>query len=65
LNGAGFSYPTLRYVCYAKQQLDSEKKKARNILLKMGIELLGPDFMLVNFHFVVHIDAVVPDSSAA
>ena len=51
-----------RDVFYIKHEVDKEQKESRNLLLKRGMELHGPEFMRINSRHVVIIEPVAPDS---
>jgi hypothetical protein len=59
------SYITLRDVFYVQTQVDQEKKQAKNILVKRGLEWHAPDFMQINTRHVVLIEPVAPESQVA
>jgi len=58
LEASGPAYLTLRDVFYIQRVEESEKKEARNILVKRGSEGHGPDFMRINVRHVVLIEPV-------
>ena len=65
LDDAAAPFLTLRDVFYIRQQVSPDKKEAKNILVKRGIELHGPEFMRINSRHVVYIEPVAPDSRVA
>ena len=65
LEASDSSYLTLRDVFYVQRVVESEKKEARNLLVKRGSEGHGPDFMQINVRHVVLIEPVALDSRLA
>jgi len=67
LEEAGPSYILLKNVFYVQSQViqDKEKKEVRNILIKRGNELHGPDLMYINTRHVIVIEPVSTNSRVA
>ncbi len=61
--GSGFL--SLRDVFFVQRQVDADKKTARNMLMHLGGEWHGPDFMRINTRHIVRIEPVAPDSQVA
>ena len=58
-------YLTLKDVYFVQRQVEPDKKAARNILMRLGSEWHGPDFMRINTRHIVRIEPVAPDSQVA
>ncbi len=52
-------------VYYVQRLMEPDKKEAKNVLIKRGSELHGPEFMRINARHVVLIEPVSPDSRVA
>jgi hypothetical protein len=59
------AYLLLKDVYYIQRLEDEDKKEVKNVLVKRGNELHGPEFMRINSHHVVLIEPVSPDSKVA
>ncbi|MHB8070191.1 MAG: hypothetical protein ACYDIC_20045 [Desulfobaccales bacterium] len=57
-------YLTLKDVYFVQRQVEPDKK-ARNILMRLGSEWHGPDFMRINNRHIVRLEPVAPDSQVA
>lgn len=58
-------YLTLKDVYFVQRQVEQDKKVARNILMRLGSEWHGPDFMRINTRHIVRLEPVAPDSQVA
>jgi hypothetical protein len=65
VSDAGSAYILLEDVYYIQRVEDADKKEVKNILIKRGNELHGPEFMRINSRHVVLIEPVSPDSRVA
>jgi hypothetical protein len=65
IGAADSSFLTLREVFYVQRVASDEKKAARNILMRLGSEWHGPDFMRINTRHIVRLEPVAPDSQVA
>jgi len=65
LGDQGSSFLSLRDVFFVQRQVEADKKTARNILMHLGSEWHGPDFMRLNTRHIVRIEPVAPDSQVA
>ena len=65
LAGYGTSNPVLTDVFYIVSQTDPESKQVKNVLVKRGKELHGPDRMYLNPHSIVFVEPVGADSKVA
>ena len=65
VSDTGSSYILLEDVYYIQRVEDADKKEVKNILIKRGNELHGPEFMRINSRHVVLIEPVSPDSRVA
>jgi small nuclear ribonucleoprotein (snRNP)-like protein len=65
LSGYGTSNPVLTDVFYILSQTDPETKQVKNVLVKRGKELHGPDRMYLNPHSIVFVEPVGTDSKVA
>ena len=65
IGAADSSFLTLREVFYLQRVASDEKKEARNVLMRLGTEWHGPDFMRINTRHVVRLEPVAPDSQVA
>jgi hypothetical protein len=65
LENAGSDYPLLKDAFYVQSQTDPTTKQVRNILIKRGNELHGPDKMYLNARHIVVIESVGPNSKVA
>jgi len=59
------AFLTLRDVYYVQRVVSGEKKEARSILMRLGSEWHGPDFMRINTRHIVRLEPVAPDSQVA
>jgi hypothetical protein len=59
------NYLFLHDVYFVQRQEEPGKKGAKNILMRLGSEWHGPDFMRINTRHVVYIEPVAPDSRMA
>jgi hypothetical protein len=59
------NYLSLRDVYFVQRQEDPGKKGTKNVLMRLGSEWHGPDFMRINMRHVVYIEPVAPDSRMA
>jgi hypothetical protein len=59
------NYLSLHDVYFVQRQEEPGKKGAKNILMRLGSEWHGPDFMRINTRHVVYIEPVAPDSRMA
>ena len=65
LTGFGTSSPVLTDVFYIVTQTDPTTKQTKNILVKRGKELHGPDRMYLNANSIVFVEPVGADSKVA
>ena len=65
LSGYGTSNPVLTDVFYILTQADPQTKTTKNILVKRGKELHGPDRMYLNPSSIVFVEPVGTDSKVA
>jgi len=65
LSGYGTSNPVLTDVFYILSQTDPQTKQVKNILVKRGKELHGPDRMYLNANSIVFVEPVGTDSKVA
>ena len=65
LSGYGTSNPVLTDVFYIISQTDPQTKQVKNILVKRGKELHGPDRMYLNPGQIVFVEPVGADSKVA
>ena len=61
----GTDYVTLRDVYYVQSQVNQETKQVKNVLVKRGQELHGPDMMYVNRSHILFMEPVSPESQVA
>ena len=61
----GSDYITLRSVFYIQSQVNQETKEVKNILIRRGKELHGPELMYINKKHVVFIEPISPNSQVA
>ncbi len=59
------AYILIEDVYYIQRVEDPAKKEMKNLLIKRGNELHGPEFMRINSRHVVLIEPVSPDSRVA
>ena len=62
LSGA---HPILTDVYYIKSGIDPQTKESKNVLVKRGKELHGPDKMYLNARHIVLVEPVTPSSQVA
>jgi hypothetical protein len=65
LSGYGTPNPVLTDVFYIVSQTDPDTKQPKNILVKRGKELHGPDRMYLNPRQIVFVEPVGADSKVA
>lgn len=65
LSGYGTPNPVLTDVYYIVSQTDQQTKQVKNILVKRGKELHGPDRMYLNPGQIVFVEPVGVDSKVA
>ena len=65
LSGYGTSSPVLTDVYYILSQSDPQTKQVKNVLVKRGKELHGPDRMYLNPNSIVFVEPVGTDSKVA
>jgi len=65
IKDAGGNYLSLHDVYFVQRQVEPDKKAARNILMRLGSEWHGPDFMRINNRHIVRLEPVAPDSQVA
>ena len=65
LSGFGTPSPVLTDVFYIVTQTDPTTKQSKNILVKRGKELHGPDRMYLNANSIVFVEPVGVDSKVA
>ena len=65
LSGYGTSNPVLTDVFYILSQTDPETKQVKNVLVKRGKELHGPDRMYLNQNSIVFVEPVGADSKVS
>jgi small nuclear ribonucleoprotein (snRNP)-like protein len=65
LSGYGTPNPVLTDVFYIVSQTDPDTKQAKNILVKRGKELHGPDRMYLNPRQIVFVEPVGAGSKVA
>lgn len=61
----GTDYVTLRDVYYVQSQVNQETKQFKNVLVKRGQELHGPDMMYINRNHILFMEPVSPESQVA
>ncbi|MCL4501818.1 MAG: hypothetical protein M1438_08160 [Deltaproteobacteria bacterium] len=59
------NYLSLHEVYYVQRQVEPDKKITRNLLMRLGNEWHGPDFMKINTRHLVLIEPVAPNSRVA
>jgi hypothetical protein len=62
LSGFGTAHPVLTDVYYIKSAVDPQTKETKNVLVKRGNELHGPDRMYLNTQHIVVVESVGPAS---
>ena len=65
LTDLGRDYPVLTDVYYIKSGMDPKTKDVKNVLIRRGNELHGPDRMYLNGRHILLIEPVGPLSSVA
>jgi hypothetical protein len=65
ISGLDSPFPVLTEVFYIKTGADPQTKEVKNVLVKRGKELHGPDRMYLNPRHIVLIEPVGPDSQVA
>ena len=65
LEGFGTPSPVLTDVFYIVTQTDPNTKETKNVLVKRGKELHGPDRMYLNANSIVFVEPVGTDSKVA
>jgi hypothetical protein len=65
LSGYGTSNPVLTEVFYILSQTDPQTKAVKNVLVKRGKELHGPDRMYLSPSSIVFVEPVGTDSKVA
>ena len=65
LSGYGTPNPVLTDVFYILTQTDAQTKQVKNVLVKRGKELHGPDRMYLNANSIVFVEPVGTDSKVA
>ena len=65
VSDTGSAYILLDDVYYIQRVEEADKKEVKNVLIKRGNELHGPEFMRINTRHVVLIEPVSPDSRVA
>lgn len=65
LTGFGTANPVLTDVYYILSQTDPTTKQTKNMLVKRGKELHGPDRMYLNANSIVFVEPVGTDSKVA
>jgi len=65
LSGYGTSNPVLTDVFYILSSTDPQTKQVKNVLVKRGKELHGPDRMYLNPNSIVFVEPVGTDSKVA
>lgn len=65
LENTDSQYPLMKEVFYILSQSNPESKEVKNILVKQGNELHGPDMMYINRQHIVSIEPVAPASKVA
>jgi len=65
LTGYGTPNPVLTDVFYIVSQTDPQTKLVKNVLVKRGKELHGPDRMYINPGQIIFVEPVGPDSKVA
>lgn len=65
LTDLGRDYPVLMDVYYIKSGMDPKTKDVKNVLIRRGNELHGPDRMYLNGRHILLIEPVGPLSSVA
>jgi hypothetical protein len=58
LSGFGTEHPVLTDVYYIKSSVDPQTKETKNVLVKRGNELHGPDRMYLNTQHIVVVETV-------
>jgi hypothetical protein len=56
---------TLKDVYYVQSQVNQETKQVKNVLVKRGQELHGPDMMYINRNHILFMEPVSPESQVA
>lgn len=65
LANAGSRFPELTDVYYIQNQVNQETKEVKNVLIRRGNEVHGPDRMFLNAHHIILIEPVGPNSKVA
>ena len=61
----GTDYVTLKDIYYVQSQVNQETKQVKNVLVKRGHELHGPDMMYINRSHILFMEPVSPESQVA
>ena len=59
------AHPTLTEVYYIKSGMDPQTKETKNVLVRRGKELHGPDKMYLNAQHIVLVEPVTANSQVA
>ena len=65
LSGFGTAHPVLTDVYYIKSGVDPQTKETKNVLVRRGKELHGPDRMYVNARHIVVVEPIGINSQVA
>ena len=65
MGNTGSGFISLRDVFFVQRQMEQDQKTARNLLMPLGSEWHGPDFMRINKRHILRIEPVAPDSQVA
>jgi len=65
LSSISGAHPILTDVYYIKSGVDPQTKETKNVLIRRGKELHGPDKMYLNARHIVLVEPVTPNSQVA
>jgi hypothetical protein len=65
LTNADSQFPELTDVYYIQNQVNQETKEVKNVLIRRGNEVHGPDRMFLNERHIIMIEPVGPSSKVA
>jgi hypothetical protein len=65
LEHADSEFPELTDVYYIQNQVNQETKEVKNVLIRRGNEVHGPDRMFLNERHIIMIEPVGPNSKVA
>jgi hypothetical protein len=65
LTNADSEFPELTDVYYIQNQVNQETKEVKNVLIRRGNEVHGPDRMFLNERHIIMVEPVGPNSKVA